>query len=243
MDSTHAAPSAAKSLHMLLASNHEIAEFINEVAKLAATEVIDEPDANCGILLRREKRLTVVGHSNQTAKDLDEIQAGFEEGPCLQAQLDQTVIISHDVRHETRWPDYILTLRASDIRSVLAVPLSLGDTASAAMNFYAHEPNSFREEDIDHALDFASLTSLAVTVALRIAAAAEAAKDRQQAMESRTAIDVAVGIIMAQQQCSQQEAFDMLAEVSNLRNVKVRDLARELVESIGKTPQKTTFDH
>src|SRR5699024_1731759 len=116
MDSTNATPSAAESLHMLLASNHEIAEFINEVAKLAATEVIDEPDANCGILLRREKRLTVVGHSNQTAKNLDEIQAGFDEGPCLQAQLDQTVIVSHDVRHETRWPDYILKIGRASCR-------------------------------------------------------------------------------------------------------------------------------
>lgn len=243
MDSTNTAPSAAESLHMLLASNQEIAGFLNEVAKLAAIEVIREPDAICGILLSREKRLTVVGHSNQTAKDLDEIQAGFDEGPCLQSQWDQTVIVSNDVRDETRWPDYMMTVRASQIRSVLAVPLSLGKAATAAMNFYAHEPNTFDDEDIASALRFASLTSQAVTVALRIASAAEAAKDRQQAMESRTAIDVAVGIIMAQQQCSQERAFEMLAEVSNLRNVKVRDLARDLVESIGKTPPKTTFEN
>ena len=243
MDSPNAAPSAAEWLHMLLASNHEIAEFINEVAKLAANEVIGEPDAICGILLSREKRLTVVGHSNQTAKDLDEIQAGFDEGPCLQAQWDQAVIISNDVRHETRWPDYMVTVRASEIRSILAVPLSLGDAATAAMNFYAHEPHAFSEANVAHALRFASLTSLAVTVALRIAAASEAAADRQQAMESRTAIDVAVGIIMAQQHCTQQQAFDMLAEVSSLRNIKVRGLARDLVESIGKTPPKTTFDN
>lgn len=243
MDTTNTAPSAAESLHMLLASNQEIAAFINEVAKLAAAEVIGEPDAICGILLSRKKRLTVVGHSNPTAKKLDEIQAGFDEGPCLQSQWDETVIVTPDVRDETRWPDYMVTVRASDIRSILAVPLSLGDTATAAMNFYAHEPHAFGTEDIDHALQFASLTSLAITVALRIASAAEAAKDRQHAMESRTAIDVAVGIIMAQQHCTQQEAFDMLSQVSSLRNIKVRDLARDLVESVGKTPPKTTFDN
>lgn len=242
MDSANSAPSAAESLHLLLASNHEIAEFLNEMAKLAATQVISEPDAICGILLSRNKRMTVVGHSNQTAKDLDEIQAGFDEGPCLESQLRQTVIFTDDVRNETRWPDYMASVRASGIRSVLAVPLELGDVATAAMNFYAHEPHAFADADIARARQFASLASLAVTVALRIAASTEAVEDRQKAMESRTAIDVAIGIIMAKQDCSQAEAFEILAEISSQRNVKVRELARDLVAAIGKTAPTTVFE-
>ena len=242
MDSTQTPPSAAESLHMLLASNHEIADFLNELAKLAAFEVIGPSEGYCAILLSRNRRKTVVGHSSQTAKDLDETQAGFNEGPCLEAQLRHKVILSPDVREETRWPRYMTTLRTSDIRSVMAAPLSLGETATAAMNFYALDPNAFTDEDIDEAQQFASLASLAVSVAIRIADAADAAEDRQQAMESRTAIDIAVGMIMAQQGCSQEEAFDLLAEVSSVRNVKVRDLARDLVASVGKGTPKTAFE-
>jgi len=242
VDATHTSPPAAEALHVLLASNHEIADFLNDLARLAASEIIGTPDGYCAILLSRKKRKTVVGHSSQVAKDLDEIQAGFDEGPCLEAQAQHEVILSSDVHDETRWPQYMATLRGSRIRSVLAVPLLLDGAATAAINFYALEPRSFDDEDIDKAQRFASLASLAVSVALRIADAAQVAADRQQAMESRTAIDLAIGIIMAQQSCTQQEAFDVLAKVSSIRNVKVRDLAQELVASVGKSQPQTAFD-
>ncbi|GAA2025247.1 GAF and ANTAR domain-containing protein [Yaniella flava] len=242
MDSTPANPSAAESLHSLLASNHEISEFLNELAKLAASQVIGGENALCGILLSRNKRTTVVGHSSQYAKQLDEIQAGFDEGPCLEAQATQMVLQVSDARHETRWPDYMATVRDSEIRSVLAVPLTLDDKATGALNFYAINTGTFDEESIAHAQRFASLASLAVTVALRIVISEEVAQDRQKAMESRTAIDIAVGVIMAQKACSQEEAFDILTEVSSHQNIKVRDLARNLVASIGKTQPTTVFE-
>ena len=134
------------------------------------------------------------------------------------------------------------TLRTTDIRSVVAAPMSLSGSASAAMNFYALEPNAFDDEALKEAEQFASLASLALSVVLRIADATDAAEDRQRAMESRTAIDIAIGIIMAQQGCSQEEAFDLLAEVSSVRNVKVRDLAQDLVASVGNGKPKTAFD-
>ncbi len=242
MDSTNIGPSAAESLHTLLATNHDIADFINELAALAAAQVVGKADALCGILLSRDKRTTVVGHSNQQAKEMDEIQAGFDEGPCLEAQRTHTVVRVTDVQHERRWPNYMATARESGLRSIMAIPLSLEDKATAAMNFYTSEVDAFGEDDVVQARQFAKLTSLAVTVALRLAISAEAADDRRKAMESRTAIDIAVGIIMGQQQCDQDEAFRILAEVSSQRNVKVRDLARDLVASIGNSQPTTVFE-
>src|SRR5699024_11042085 len=69
-------PSAAEALHCLLASNHEICEFLNELAKLAASHIVGSQGAVCGILLSRNKRVTVVGHSNQMANEPD-------DGPVL----------------------------------------------------------------------------------------------------------------------------------------------------------------
>lgn len=44
-------PSAAEALHCLLANNHEICEFLNELAKLAASHIVGSKGAVCGILL------------------------------------------------------------------------------------------------------------------------------------------------------------------------------------------------
>ena len=47
-------------------------------------------------------------------------------------------------------------------------------------------------------------------------------------MKSRTVINLATGILMAQSRCSQSEAFELLTKVSNTRNVKLRIVAEEI---------------
>lgn len=61
-------------------------------------------------------------------------------------------------------------------------------------------------------------------------------------MESRTAIDTAIGIIMAQNQCDQDDAFTILKSASSYRNTKLRVLAEEIVASVGRAKPTTTFE-
>ncbi|MBG6216013.1 AmiR/NasT family two-component response regulator [Arthrobacter sp. CAN_A6] len=61
-------------------------------------------------------------------------------------------------------------------------------------------------------------------------------------MESRTNIDIAVGIVVAQNRCTPQEAIEILQRASNGQNIKLRALAEQLVASIGTTPAKTHFN-
>jgi AmiR/NasT family two-component response regulator len=55
-------------------------------------------------------------------------------------------------------------------------------------------------------------------------------------------IDVAVGIIMAQNRCSQAEAFELLKSASSARNVKLHVVASGVVESLGQGPTRTHFE-
>lgn len=74
-----------------------------------------------------------------------------------------------------------------------------------------------------------------------VASSSEAAH-RRTAMESRTGIDMAVGIIMAQNRCTPEQAIAMLKSASSDRNVKLRALAQDLVTSTGGTEPATAFD-
>src|SRR5699024_2251183 len=143
----------------------------------------------------------------------------------------------------TRWPDYMEVIRKLGLRSVLAVPLDLDGMAQAAMNFYTTAPNAFDEARTASAQQFAKLASRALRVAVRVAQHMELSQDRQRAMESRTSIDIAIGITMAQTRCSQEEAFAVLKTASSHRNVKLRDLAEDLVSSLGHSSPVTAFDN
>ncbi len=243
MDSTLNQPSAVEMLVDLLATDQEIAPFLDDLSRLAAIELTKDLPVLCGITLERHKRLTIVGSSDDEARKLDEIQLGFEEGPCLHSQKTHTLIRVDDVESETRWPDYMAAVRGHGLRSVLAVPLDLEDVAKAAMNFYTTAPGAFNDSMIEAAERYAALAARALRVAVRIARHAEAAEDRQRAMESRTVIDIAIGITMAQAQCSQDEAFQILKKASSHRNIKLHALAEELVATVGQSAPMTVFEN
>ena len=107
MDSAFHEPSTAELLHDLLATDQEIGDVLNELAYVAASEVMTTLPVLAGITLQRDKRIIIVGSSDDEARKMDEVQAGFKEGPCLEAQATGTLIRVHDVRNESRWPDYM----------------------------------------------------------------------------------------------------------------------------------------
>jgi AmiR/NasT family two-component response regulator len=88
---------------------------------------------------------------------------------------------------------------------------------------------------------YAAEAASTLQLALQLAAHRDAAANLQAAMESRTNIDIAVGIIIAQNRCTQEEAIDILRRASSHQNVKLRTLAEQLVQSVASTPARTHF--
>ncbi len=61
-------------------------------------------------------------------------------------------------------------------------------------------------------------------------------------MDSRTAIDLARGIIMGQNPCKAEEAFEILQRVSSNRKEKLHDIAREVVLGVAGNAGTTHFE-
>ncbi|AWH90961.1 GAF and ANTAR domain-containing protein [Dietzia lutea] len=241
MPNGDAAPLPA-TLYDLLLEDREIPDLLNDLARLAAEHFDAERSVECGLILRREKKNIVVASSSDEAARMDEIQAGFDEGPCLSALGSGSVIHVPDVRTEQRWPDYMAVVREHGLASVLAVPLDVEGFGEAAMNFYTRRSGHFAESDVTDARRYVDVIGKTLRIALRTAQHADTARHRQAAMENRTAIDVAVGIIMAQNRCSQDEAFSILRGASSHRNIKLRRLAEEIVAALGQNAPLTAFD-
>ena len=62
------------------------------------------------------------------------------------------------------------------------------------------------------------------------------------ALASRSVIDQAIGIIVAQERCPAAQAFAILRTASQKRNVKLREIARDIVTSVsGAPPEPAPF--
>jgi AmiR/NasT family two-component response regulator len=58
----------------------------------------------------------------------------------------------------------------------------------------------------------------------------------RKAMDSRSIIDQAMGVIMAQNRCDADAAFAILTRASQNRNIKLREIARGTVMSVSRPP-------
>ena len=221
----------------------DVEEFLCELARVSARSLSEPGDEIlCGITLLRQRRAATVASSSAAAQAMDEIQYGFSDGPCVTASRDQVTVHVEDLEAEGRWPEFAAKIREHGMRSIFAVPFLLDGDTRAALNLYSRRPHRFDERARELASVFVSQTSMALRLAVRFAHFSDTATDLKATLETRTGIDVAVGIIMAQNRCSQDEAFEMLKAASSARNIKLQAVAAGVLESLGQGPARTHFD-
>ena len=244
MTNNSAGDEAAIQLQDLLMGTENVEDFLDQLAALSAATLsrLIGAKIECGVTLQRRKRTMTVAGSSPRAIMLDRIEQSMGEGPCIEALRTKSVVLLADVDADPRWPAYQLQLASHGCRSTLGVPLEIGEDAAAALNFFGSETGIFTEEVIKEAAGFADLAGRTLRLAVRIATAQSRAEDLQAAMEHRTSIDLACGVVMAQNRCSQHEAMAILTKVSSNRNQKLRDVAAEVLRNLTKVEVRTHFE-
>ena len=227
----------------LLSETHDLESFLNALTHLSAhTLGKGEQPVHCGITLRRHKCAGTVASNGPLAQELDEIQYDFGEGPCLSACIEHHTVRVPDVQRENRWPEYIEAIEATGVRSILAVPFTLESEDTAAINLYSVKTNAFDECVVEQVQDYARQASALLNLAVRMARHRDNEENLRLALESRTTIDLAVGIIMGQNKCSQDRAVEILKSASSSRNIKLRHVAEAVIASTTNQPVGTHFE-
>lgn len=244
MANNYAGNESALHLQDLLMGTENVEDFLGRLAEFSAATLSKMVGAEieCGVTLQRRKRTMTVAGSSPRALTLDRIEQALGEGPCIEALRTKSVILLADVSTDPRWPAYQRQLAEHGCRSTLGVPLEIGEDAAAALNFFGADTGLFTEQIITEAAGFADLAGRALRLAVRIGTVQSRAEDLQAAMENRTAIDLACGVIMAQNRCSQEEAMAILTRVSSNRNQKLRAVAAEVLRNLTSGDVHTHFD-
>ncbi len=71
----------------------------------------------------------------------------FNEGPCVQAALDELIVRTDDFRTEERWPKYSAAAVELGVLSGLSFKLYTSDRTAGALNLFAFKPSAFDAED------------------------------------------------------------------------------------------------
>ncbi|MHA7145382.1 hypothetical protein ACX80U_11760 [Arthrobacter sp. TmT3-37] len=73
-------------LQDLVLDSTDLERFLTRLAVFAVATFTDETwEVFCGITLLRPKSKSVIASSSNQARNLDEVQLAFDDGPCLRA--------------------------------------------------------------------------------------------------------------------------------------------------------------
>lgn len=227
--------STLDALHALLLTTPAVETFLGEVAELAAGLV--DPVASVGITVRYGGEFLTVASSDARAALVDEEQYLEGQGPCLEALRTGVVVEINDQHTDPRMEGFGARAREFGVFSTLSLPLIVEERSMGALNLYSSERvNAFGDEVRQEALAFAQRTSVALTLTIRQDALVRESRQLEQALASRTLIDQAIGILMAEQRCDAHTAFDLLRRTSQSRNRRLRQVAEELIARVSGGP-------
>ena len=218
---------ALRSLSRLLLAEETLDMTLTRVAGLAcrALGVCDL----ASVTMISDGRPSTPVQTDPLAKELDTVQYRSDHGPCLEAYSVRRVVRGTIPASADRWPAFTEAAEKAGVRSVLAVPLTVGDRPVGALNLYSQTADTFDENDEETALLFSEQAAVACANAEVYWRTHNLTEHLREALESRDVIGQAKGILMARRGITADAAFEALRRASQHRNVKLRAIADEVV--------------
>jgi GAF domain-containing protein len=208
-------------------SETDLATALAKVAELAKQTIPGADDVS--VTLVGAGGAHTAAFTGQRATTVDEWQYQQGHGPCLAAAAANITVTVRDMAGEGRWPDWANRAIDAGVHSSMSIGLPLHTSVSGAFNVYATEPHAFDEDAAILAETFAGYAAVAMANARLEDSAMTLARHTQAAMDSRAVIEQAKGIIMVERRCSADEAFAVLAKVSEYSNRTLGEVAGTLV--------------
>jgi GAF domain-containing protein len=180
-------------------------------------------------MMRGDRPSTAV-QTDPEVEPLDTAQYQGAGGPCLEAFATRQIIRLDVVKEKGgRWPEFSEAALDAGVVSVLAVPLTVGRSAVGALNLFSKTTSGFSQADEETAGLFSEQAAVACANAEVYWRTHSLTENLREALESRDVIGQAKGILMVRRGCTSEAAFEALRKTSMRRNVKLRDIADEVV--------------
>jgi GAF domain-containing protein len=204
--------------------SRNLEETLDTVARVARDSIpgIDEVGIST---LDRGGRIHTRAATGDLVWELDRLQYGLGEGPCVDTLHEAHVVaVPHIGQQVERWPRYVPAAVEAGLRAQMAMKLYLDDEGTlGTLNLY-----STSSDKLDPEAE-AILELFAAHAAIAMGNARER-DNLNEALNSRKVIGQAIGIICERYGLNEDRAFAFLVRASSTGNVKLRDIAQEIVD-------------
>lgn len=222
---------ALAALSRFLVAGTSLGATLERVATIT-TEALPAAEMAGISMLDEHGRPTTAVFTDPRSPEIDTAQYGSGEGPCLDAwRTKRTVRLDDLAEAEDRYPEFARSAQRYGIHSTLSLPLVAGDQGLGALNLYARRQRGFTTADEELGLELAATAAAVLANSSAYWGALELTEQLTEAIRSRAVIEQAKGLLMAASPgLTPDEAFRLLARVSQRENLKLREIAQRLVD-------------
>lgn len=193
-----------------------------------AVEVVDGCD-HASLMLVTDARGRTAAASDEVARTGDAIELELGDGPCLEVLRpdEPDLHLCSDLTSPNRWPALAARLTAeTPVRGMGGFRLRTGSERLGALNLFSSTPGALDDTSMAQAAVLAAFASVAVQAAQR----GEEAETLRAGLQSNRTIGTALGLLMQTHDLSDAEAFGVLSRLSQQMNIKLSQLAGEVIE-------------
>jgi GAF domain-containing protein len=212
-----------------LQDHHSDPEATFELAVKLVHSNVEGCDSAGLSFVHARRRVDTVAATDHMAFDGDQLQYELGEGPCLDSIWEEETVHSPDLAHDERWPTWGPRVgQETAAESILCFRLFTHQDVLGALNLYSRRRNAFDHDARDEGRAIAAHVAIAV-------AASQEVQQLSSGLHSHTIIGQATGILMERFDLDAVRAFSVLIRLSQHSNVKLREVAAELVATRSST--------
>jgi GAF domain-containing protein len=196
---------------------------------VAETDELFGVDGAGLMLIDGDGVLRYTAASDEPGRMLEAVQEQVGEGPCVDAFLKDGPVLAEDLGVDPRWPSAGPMAAGHGIRAVLGVPIDLREGPVGTLNVYAARPRRWDDSEVAAIRAYTRVIASLLRTAVQAHVSGRAATQLQQALDHRSLIEQAKGILMERRGLDQRAAFELLRSRARSSRRRLDEVARETV--------------
>jgi transcriptional regulator with GAF, ATPase, and Fis domain len=187
-------------------------------------------DAAGILLLNQDQRLEVAASSNTAARYVELFQIQCRSGPCVEVvRTGRPIMVTSRVQLERRWPVFARATTRVGFSGVYAVPMRVHEETIGALNLFSTGPAGLGDLDAEVTRALAHAATIGIMQQRSLTRATLLAEQLQLALNTRTAVEQAKGIVSEYAGVDVAAAFEAIRSFARSHQATLSSVAERLV--------------
>ena len=210
-----------------LDAEHDLPRAIQQIVG-AAKALLGVDGA--GLMLADERgELRWATASDQQTQIISEGQERLGQGPCVNAFAEHTPMAMRDATKEPHWGKITDVVTGQEMRAGLSAPIQLEGGPIGSLDLYSAEPRDWDQAEISAVQVYAALAATLLSLAVGAQVKGRLAEQLQVALEHRTRIERAKGMLMVREGIDDAAAFERLRSAARSSRRPLVDVVNEVL--------------